>query len=180
MRIGIDISQTAYAGTGVANYLSELVDKLLEIDKKNEYVLFYSSLRRNFQFSIFNFQSNPNVSIKQFKFPPILLNLLWNRLHIFPIERLVGHVDLFITSDWVEPPAQRAKKATIIYDLVAFKHSAETDSKIVKTQKRKLNWVKKETDIVFTISESSKRDIVEILGIDSKKISVIYPGISTS
>ena len=57
MRIGIDISQLAYSGTGVANYLENLVSELLKIDTKNEYVLFFSSsLRRNFQFpvSIFN------------------------------------------------------------------------------------------------------------------------------
>jgi len=46
MKIGIDISQTAYPATGVANYLKNLVKKLLEIDQKNEYVLFFSSLRK--------------------------------------------------------------------------------------------------------------------------------------
>jgi len=51
MKIGIDISQIAYEGTGVANFLSNLVSNLLKFDKKNEYILFYSSLRRNFQFS---------------------------------------------------------------------------------------------------------------------------------
>ena len=178
MRIGIDISQTAYTGTGVANYLSELVDNLLEIDKKNEYVLFFSSLRKSLDPEFLKHQKNPKVELKSLKFPPSFLEIIWNRLHIFPIERLVGHVDLFISSDWIEPPAERAKKATIIYDLIAFKHPAETDSKIVKTQKRKLKWVNKETDLVFTISESSKKDIQEILKIDSDKIKVIYPGLS--
>src|SRR3990167_4286110 len=100
MRIGIDISQLAYKNTGVANYLENLIHHLLKIDKKNEYVLFFSSLRRNFQFSIFNFQSNPNVSIRQFRIPPMLLDLIWNKLHILPVEDLIGNVDLFITSDW--------------------------------------------------------------------------------
>jgi len=180
MRIGIDVSQLAYPGTGVANYLENLVEHLLEVDKKNEYVLFYSSLRRNFQFLIFNFQSNSNVSIRKFKIPPTLLEILWNRLHIFPIERLIGHIDLFITSDWIEPPMEHAKKATIIYDLVVYKYPKETAKKIVDTQKRKLKWVKKESDVIFTISESSKKDIIEILGIDSEKIKVVCPGISKS
>jgi glycosyltransferase involved in cell wall biosynthesis len=180
VRIGIDISQLAYPGTGVANYLGSLVSHLLEADKKNEYVLFYSSLRSNFQFSIYNFQSNSTVSIKQFKFPQTLLNILWNKLHVLPIDRLIGNVDLFITSDWIEPPMEHGKKATIIYDMVVFKHTSETDRRIVETQKRKLKWVKKESDAVFTISEASKRDIVEILGIEPDKIKVIYPGISIS
>ena len=113
MKIGIDISQIAYPNTGVGNYAKELVNNLLKIDKKNEYVLFYSSLRRNFKPSTFNFRPKPkNVQIKIFKFPPILLNLLWNKLHIVPIEWFIGDVDVFITSDWVEPPTKKAKKAT--------------------------------------------------------------------
>lgn len=177
MRIGIDVSQMAYSGSGVANYLSSLVRSLLEADKKNEYVFFFSSLRRSLDFSIFNFQSNPQITIKTFKIPQTLLGFMWNDLHFFPIEWFIGSVDLFITSDWTEPPVKSAKKATIIYDLTIYKTASETDGKIVKTQKRKLHWVKKETDVVFTISESSKKDIKEILGIDSSKIKVIYPGL---
>ena len=87
-------------------------------------------------------------------------------------------MDLFITSDWTEPPTKRAKKATIIYDTIVYKYPNESDNKIISTQKRKLKWVKKESDIIFTISKSSKKDIEEILGIDSEKINVIYPGIA--
>ncbi len=177
MRIGIDISQLAYPGTGVANILSNLIDKLLEIDKKNEYVFFFSSLRRSLEPEFLKHQNNPQVEIKMFKFPPTALDCLWNKLHILPIENLVGPLDLYITSDWIEPPTKNAKKATIIYDLVVYKYPGETDKKIVDTQKRKLSWVKKESDLIFTISESSRKDIEEILKIDKSKIKVIYPGI---
>ena len=76
MKIGIDVSQTAYQDTGVSTYVRNLVEHLIKIDKENEYVLFFSSLRRNFQFSIFNFQSIPkNIKIKTFKFPPIVIGV---------------------------------------------------------------------------------------------------------
>ena len=184
MKIGIDISQLAYEGTGVASYLRSLVGEMLKVDKENEYVLFFSSLRKNFQFSrlaakraIFNFQSNHNFKIKTFKFPPFLLDLLWNRLHVLPIEWLIGDVDVFITSDWTEPPTLRAKKATILYDIIVYKYPNETDKKIVETQKRKLKWVKKESDIIFCISEATKKDATAILGIEESRLKVIYPGI---
>lgn len=177
MKIGIDISQLAYEKTGVANYLENLVDRLLTIDQENEYVLFFSSLRKNFQFSIFNFQSNPNISIKQFRFPPIVLDLLWNKLHIIPIESLIGDVDVFISSDWTEPPTKKAKKATILYDLIVYKYPEETHQKIIATQKRKLEWVKKECDMIFCISESTKKDAMEILRIDADRLKVLYPGL---
>jgi len=177
VNIGIDVSQLAYPNTGVANYLTNLIDNLLEVDKKNDYVFFFSSLRGSLNPEFLRHQNNPQVEIKMFKFPPSLLQFIWNKSHIFPIERLIGHVDLFITSDWIEPPTTNAKKATIIYDMIVYRYPKETDSKIVEVQKRKLKWVKKESDLVFTISESSKKDIVEILGIESSKIKVINPGI---
>jgi hypothetical protein len=177
MRIGIDISQIAYKGTGVANFLSNLVLGLLKTDKKNQYVLFYSSLRNNFQFPSFDSRLYPSVSIKKFKFPPILLDLIWNKLHIMPIEWLIGNVDVFITSDWTEPPTLRAKKATILYDLIVYKYPKETNKKIIEVQRRKLKWVKKESQMIFCISESTKKDTMDILGIEEKKLKVIYPGI---
>jgi len=190
MIIGIDISQLAYENTGVANYLRNIVQKLIDLDKQNQYVLFYSSLRKNLQSSIFNFQSNPNVSIKQFKIPPTMLDFMWNRLHIMPIENFIGDVDIFITSDWTEPPTKHAKKVTFLYDLIVYKYPEESHNQtefnplkftispnIVALQKRKLKWVKKESDRIICISEATKEDAEEILGIDKAKLKVAYPGI---
>lgn len=173
MKIGIDVSQMAYERTGVANYLEHLVGNLLKMDKENEYVLFFSSLRK----SISHKFSTANFQIKTFRLPPILLDILWNRFHVFPIEWLIGDVDIFITSDWTEPPTAKAKKATILYDLIVYKYPEETDKKIVETQKRKLEWVKKESEMIFCISEVTKRDAMEILGIEEKRLKVIYPGV---
>ena len=175
MRIGIDISQIAYEETGVASYLLNLVEHLVRLDRENDYILFYSSFRKKFQISNFKFPiSNDKVQIKQFRFTPNLLDLLWNRLHIIPIEWLIGDVDIFISSDWTQPPT-KAKKATILYDLIVYKYPQETDKKIVEVQKRKLRWVQKEADVVFCISESTKKDAAEILKIKEEKLHVLYP-----
>ena len=176
MKIGIDISQIAYGNTGVSNYLSNLVRKVVK-NEEHEFILFFSSLRRNLPTEFGNEVKRVNVRIKRIKLPPAALDLLWNRLHIIPIEWFIGKLDFFISSDWTEPPTKKAKRATIIYDLIVFKHPEETDQKIVSVQKRKLNWVKKESNIVFCISESTKKDIVQILGVAEDKIKVIYPGI---
>lgn len=174
MKIGIDISQLAYTQTGVANYLKHFLDALLEQDKENDYVLFFSSLRKNFQGS--DFKRHKNVTIKKFQFPPTLLDLMWNKLHIMPIENLIGDVDIFITSDWTEPPVKHAKKATILYDLIVYKYPEETAAKIITTQRRKHRWMKKESDVIFCISEATKKDAMEILGIPESKLHVVYPG----
>jgi len=177
MKIGIDISQLAYTNTGVANYLQTLIKRLLNFDTKNEYILFFSSMRRDFSIQSLKTQvANKNISIRYFKFPPTFLDFVWNKLHILSIESLIGDVDIFITSDWTEPPTRKAKKATILYDLIVYKYPDETHKKIVDTQKRKLEWVKKESDVIFCISESTKRDAMKILEIDEKRLKVAYPG----
>ncbi|OGH05955.1 MAG: hypothetical protein A2W22_03440 [Candidatus Levybacteria bacterium RBG_16_35_11] len=188
MIIGIDISQLAYQGTGVAGYLENLVKELIRLDKKNKYILFFSSFRNSLKAEILNLKSN-RVVIRQFKFPPTLLDFFWNRLHILPIESFIGDIDIFITSDWTEPPTKKAKKATILYDLIIYKYPEETHAKtefnpfkfiispnIVKSQKRKLKWVKKESDAVFCISKSTIKDAREILGIEKAKLFTTYPG----
>ena len=179
MKVGIDISQLAYEKTGVANYLSRLVESLITIDKENEYILFGSSLRQSIKYQVLSikYKDKKNVIFKIFKFPPSLLDFLWNKLHILPIETLIGDVDVFISSDWTEPPTKKAKKATILYDLIVYKSPEETDQKIVDTQKRKLFWTKKECDVILCISESTKRDAIKLLGIPESKVRVVYPGL---
>lgn len=177
MKIGIDISQLAYPNTGVANYLRSLVEHLLETDQENEYILFFSSLRGNLDSSFIKRLASSRVKVKMLRLPPSLLDVLWNKLHVLPIERLIGNVDIFITSDWTEPPATFAKKMTILYDLVVYKHPEESAEKIVATQKRKLKWVKKESDAILCISEATKRDAQELLQIDEKRLKVVYPGV---
>ncbi len=176
MKIGIDISQLAFEKTGVANFLGKLIEALIKNDSNNTYVLFYSSLRKEFLISNFTFLINAqNIKIKKYKLPPIILDLLWNRLHILPIEWFIGPVDVFISSDWVQPPS-KAKKVTILYDLIVYKYPEETAKKIVTVQKHRLDWVTKEIDKVICISEATKKDAMEILGLPENKLTVVYPG----
>ena len=181
MKIGIDISQLAYERTGVANYLRSLVENMIAVDKENEYILLFSSMRKELPISnLKSLISNKNVKIKKFKIPPTLLDILWNKLHVFPIEWLIGNVDVFISSDWTQPPTLRAKKATIVYDLIIYKYPEETAKTIIETHKKKLAWVKKECDMIFCISKSAKRDAEEILGIEERRLRVLYPGMTNS
>jgi len=174
MKIGIDISQIVY-GTGVSVYTKNLVENLLKIDKENEYILFFASLRR--KIPIFNFQFSNEFQIKNFKIPPTLLEILWNKFHIFPVEKFVGEVDVFHSSDWTEPPVKKAIKVTTIHDLAVLRYPETFPQKIVSVHKRKLEWVKKEVKLIIAVSESTKKDIVELLGINPEKIRVIYEAV---
>lgn len=177
MKIAIDISQIVYKGSGVSRYTRNLIEALLTADKKNQYIFFFSSLRQKLNHAI---EKKINVShvIKKYPFPPTLLDFLWNRLHVFPIDKLVGKTDLVFTSDWTEPPSC-AKKITVIHDLVFLKFPETLPQKIIDVQKRRLHWVKKESELIIADSQSTKADLINLQNIPPEKIEVVYPAINT-
>lgn len=174
MRIGIDISQIVHEGTGVAMYVRQMVNMLLKTDRKNEYVLFGASLRKRDVFKEFSGRAKLVVV----PIPPTLLAILWNVFHIIPVERFVGNVDIFWSSDWTQPPLAHAKGITTIHDLTILKFPKEMDAGIVATQKKRLSWAAHECDAFFCDSIATKKDVSELLKISEDKLHVIYPGVS--
>lgn len=176
MRIGIDISQIVYQGTGVGRFVESLVSTICSIDASDEWVFFFSGFHRSLNPKIKNKIRKKGARLIIYRFPPAALSFIWNTLHILPIERFVGELDWFITSDWTEPPS-KIKKATIIHDLVCFRYPETVDTTILKTQQKRLRWVKKESTVVFADSMATQIDIQKYLSIPESKIHVIYPGV---
>lgn len=178
MKIAIDISQIAYEGTGVAHYVRQLVTHLISIDKKNDYILFGISLRKQDFIKKFfeSFKKYQNVKFKLLPLPQTLGRYLWNKLHLINIEKFTGEIDILHTSDWIEP-SSKAKKVTTIHDLIIFKYPEYSHPDIIAIQKEKIRWVKRETDMIIADSSATKEDIIKLLHFDHKKIEVIYPGI---
>lgn len=166
MRIGIDISQTVY-GTGVGDYTKNLVDQLLKIDTENDYILFGGSLRRKTELAhLFNYPT------KIFPLPPTAADILWNRWHVFPIEKLIGPLDVFHSSDWTQPPSH-AYKVTTLHDLAPLRFPEDTPKKVRDAHQARLGWVTKEVDKVIAVSSFTKQEAVELLNIDPERIVVI-------
>ena len=179
MKIAIDISQIAYPGTGVANYTVNLVKNVLGKDHENEYILFGISLRQldildNYYNEVKRI--NDRVTRKFLPMPQTLGNFLWNKLHKIHIERFLGKIDIFHSSDWIQPPTF-ARKITTVHDMIVYRFPETSQSEIIDTQKKRLEWVRKECDVILTDSLASKKDIVDILRLIPEKISVVYPGI---
>lgn len=168
MRVAIDISQIVYK-TGVSFYTQNLVDNLLKIDKENEYVLFAGALRRR------NEILSAFPQAKVFPLPPTLASFVWNRLHILPIEKLIGPVDVLHTSDWTEPLA-KAFKVTTVHDLSPFLFPGlfphDIVRNIVDTHKIRLGLVKSESKRIIVPTNATKSDLVK-LGLSEEIIRVI-------
>ena len=168
MRVAIDISQIIY-GTGVSTYTKNLVRSLLALDKENEYVLFGGSLRRGKDI----LKDFPQAKV--YPFPPTLADIIWNRLHIFPPEKLLGEIDVLHTSDWTEPPS-KAFKVTTVHDLAPFLYPnlfpRDVLRNIVATHKTRLAHVRTESDRIIVPTSSTKEDLLK-LGFDENKIRII-------
>jgi len=167
MKICIDISSVVY-GEGVSEYTRNLVISLLKNKKKNDFSFFFSSMRRTLSF--------PEIDkklVKKFRFPPTFLDILWNKLHVFDIEKLVGKVDVFHAPDWTQPPAKTAKLVTTIHDLSFLRWPESVHPKVLAAQKNRLKWVEKEADQIIAVSEATKKEIIKLLKIPGEKITVI-------
>lgn len=181
MNIGIDISQIVYKGTGVGRFTQGLVDAILSYDTDNQWTFFFSGLRQNLETKIEKKIKDKGYTITKWPLPPTALSLLWNDVHwLTSFEmRMSRDLDWFITSDWTEPPL-RCKKATIVHDLVFKRYPETVDKKIIATQTKRLEWVTKESEIVFADSHSTKDDLRQFQHINAKKIQVIYPGVDVA
>lgn len=165
MRVGMDISQLAHIG-GVATYTDKLSYELSKSDSL-EMVYFYSSLRKSYKGKLKN--------VKSYKLPPTLFEMLFNKWRNIPIEKFIGSIDIFHSSDWTQPPT-KAKKVTTYHDVAAIKYPNWSNPKIVDVNRRRLEIVEKEVDAVIAVSNSTKRDLIEISNIPEEKITVVYEG----
>jgi glycosyltransferase involved in cell wall biosynthesis len=181
MNIAIDISQIVYQGTGVGRFTNGLVNAILDYDNKNHWIFFFSGLRKQLEPHLEKKIMDYGHQLIKWKLPPTLLSFLWNDLHFSFLPPTFYHLppklDFFITSDWTEPAMPGIKKATIVHDLVFKRYPETVDNKILKTQERRLSWVKKESKLIFADSQTTKNDLVELLNIPNNKIVVNYPGV---
>jgi len=179
MIIGIDGSIFVFAGSGVARYSFNLVKNLLLIDKKNEYRIFYSSLRRPKNFYYLDELKKLGANIYDYRFPPTLLRLWWGRLHIIPVEWFIGEVDIFFSSDFLRPPTNKKTKGlTTIHDLTWKIFPQFHEDWIIEAHEKKLAKTIKYEDEIMVDSLNTKIDLIKYYPqINEKKIHIVYPGI---
>lgn len=167
VKVGFDISQIIHPG-GVANYTKNLG---LELQKHDDLsmVFFFSAFRKSYH--------GPLRNVKKFRLPPTLFEVMFNRIRTVGIEKFIGPVDVYHSSDWVQPPT-KAKTVTTYHDLVPLLFPKWSHPKIVSVNKIRLKLVEKEVDKVIAVSESTKNDLLSISKLKPSQIEVIYEGVS--
>lgn len=177
MNIGIDISQVVYEGTGVGRFTKGLIETILEFDTTNKWTFLFSSFRGKIDVDLLDKIHKSSHRLIRLPFPPSFLSFIWNTLHIIPIETFMGPLDLFICSDWTEPPAL-CKKATIIHDFAYLRYPETVHPVILETQKKRMEWVKRETSYIITPSVATQKDVATYLSLPLSKITPLYSGVT--
>ncbi|MGB9707245.1 MAG: glycosyltransferase family 4 protein [Microgenomates group bacterium] len=181
MKIGIDISQIVYQGSGVSRFTQGLTNAILKYDKKNRWFFFFMGLRKTLDPDLEGKILTSSHRLFKLPIPPTLSSIFFNHWHNFFKFltfnfKFLTFLDWFIASDWAEIPL-KTKKATIVHDLVYLRFPETVHPKIKKTQEKRLYWVKKEANIIFADSHSTKKDLINFLKINPERIVVNYPGI---
>lgn len=183
MKIGIDISQIVYKGSGVSRFTEGLVRAILTYEQTHHWSFFFSSLRQKLDPALTERIKSNGFDLYTYTYPPTLLSTLFNDMHDFSRFFLkdnedIKKLDWFITSDWTEPPMP-TKKATIVHDLVFKKFPETVHPSILKTQEKRLRHVVHESELVFADSNATAQDLIKEYAIDKNKVTVNYPGVET-
>jgi glycosyltransferase involved in cell wall biosynthesis len=178
MKIGIDLRTLAEGKiTGVEVYTINLLKALFELDKKNQYLLFYNSFHGTPEhLPKFDY---PNVHWKIFHFPNRLLNASFLFLRWPKIDRLLGGVDIFFSPRYLFSALSRCCKLVVtVHDLsfILFPEFFSIKTRLWHYLVSDKTAAKKAAEIL-TVSDSTKKDLVNIFKISSDKITVTHLGV---
>lgn len=166
LRIGIDIHSVGSQQGGNETYFQELTRRLIELPCTHEWVLYYTNAAARERFS-----SNGRVTLKRLRprYPllRIPLTVPWrtreDRLDVFHAQHIV-------------PPFLKCKTVTTIPD-IAYEHFPEAFPRRERAWMRSLiRDSANRANHIITVSEHSKRDIVQTYGIPEDKVTVTYEG----
>lgn len=175
MKIAIDLRSLSSGNmSGVENYTMNLLEHMLPMDHKNNYILFYNAAKaRSFhQFNVVNSE------IKATRVPNKILNLAL-RFGLKTIDEYTGVCDWFFMPNLNQFSLRsKTKLAITVHDL-----SPVVTPEFYNVKRRLwhyfLNYKKsfERASIIFAVSEYTKKELVRIFHVPEPKIKVIYPGV---
>jgi len=178
LRIGIDISTLLDHGPniGAGRYIINLIRSLLEIDKKNTYILTgrYTSpdhagavyaLGKNFK--------NRRIEFKLFRTSPKKLGL-WDRLRFPPIEFLGFRADMLHCPDYLIPPTLNRNIILTIHDLAFIRFPEFNFDWFIKKYTCEVKKNARAAKKIIADSLSTKKDIIKFFKMEPARVKVIY------
>jgi glycosyltransferase involved in cell wall biosynthesis len=180
MRILVD-SLPLLGEASIGTYLRELLAHLALEDRRHEYRLFFRGFRTDTRRRANQLLADPrfrDFGVTLTRIPDRILEWCWtgHAIHLPLTESWLGDPDLFLSTIYVTPVLRRVPIVMIAYDLIPlrFPEFYGRDQPLLVARMRQ---GLKRAAAVIAISDCTKRDFVELLGADPRRVHVIYPGV---
>lgn len=169
----IDISPIVY-GRGVSRYTTNLVRSLLKRDDIHLHV-FGSSMRQLSVLQEFVRTQHISKDAQLMRIPPKILPVAWYQIGWPPLEKLLTHpTDLFHAWEELVPPTQNTPVIATIHDLAIIKFPETAHPATLAKHKAAWKRLKQSGSHVIAVSQSTKRDILELLEFEKDKVHLVY------
>ena len=179
MRIVIDVTPLSHPRTGIGNYMLGMLGGLAEAaEGRHELVLFAPTGPRNVARLRAALDGIPAKRRLVVVPPPSnVWRKLWSRGQRFPVERLVGALDVFHFSDWMYPPQRSGLRTTTVHDLLPLHHPEWVGPRTRALHVPKYHHAAETCDVIFANSKFTAEDVATSLGFPRGRLVVAYPGL---
>ena len=180
MDIGIDLRVLAGGSYGgIAQYVLGLLPELFRLDKNIRFKLFFNAYRQSLP--DYSWLDQENVQLFKFNYPNRLL-FASSRLFSYPkLDYLVQGADVFFSPHFFSAPlSPRCRSVVTFHDLSFIRYPGFFSWRKNVWHRFEMNpyWQAQQAIKIIAVSQSTKDDLVNLLGVDPKKIEVTYSGIT--
>lgn len=178
MKILVEGTPVFRTRSGVGQYLYRLFDALFSLDSRNYTMYGFIFVGRHFR-DPYNL-THANLSYRLVRYlPSKVLNVFSRRAFVPPIDLLTfTKPDLVIFTNFVRTPLPLgAKSISFIYDLSFIYHGEHSGKKNRQIMTREAPKSARKSDAVITISENSKKEIIDYCKIDPAKVHIVHPAL---
>lgn len=176
MRIGIDYTAAVRQRAGIGRYTRNLIQAVSSRDRRNAYVLLVAGagVARH---ALVDPRAG-NVDVRWVPISDRWLHIIWQRLRVpVPVQAVTGRLDLFHSPDFVLPPVGKTPSIVTVHDLSFLRVPQHFVPGFSQYLSAAVTRAVRRADRLLADSESTRSDLVELLGVAQDKIRVIYPGV---
>lgn len=152
--------------TGVYRFSLGLLKRLTFFDRKNKYRLYSFTPLSKEVLSQFGNNTN-NIVLRPKKG--------WMSLRV-SLEFLLNSPDIFLGLSQALPLYHPHKSIIFVHDL-AFEYYPDGYKKSYRRLSRQTKSAARNADKIISVSQSTKNDLIDLYGIEARKIAVIYHGV---
>jgi len=177
MRIGIDYTAAVQQGGGIGRYTRNLIRALAELDRENRYTLFVAG---GYGEGDGLGMWPENFRVRSVPISDRWVSILWQRLRLpVPVQLVTGPLDLFHSPDFVLPPTGRTPAILTVHDLSFLRVPQFFVPGFREYLEKAVSRAVKRARHILADSESTRHDLVELLGVEAERVSVLYPGVES-